>query len=107
MDKYLNLNLVSVDMVELRRTIKCSNCGNEANFYLSTDTGISELLLHGRCPRCGNSLQINYNLVEPGQNTQSSQVSSASSSSSEMVNLDQTLFGQDIASDALKDLIED
>jgi len=107
MDKYLNLNIVSVYMVELRRTIKCSNCGNESNFYLSTDTGISELLLHGRCQRCGNSLQINYNLVEPGQSTQPSSVSSTSSSSSEMVNLDQTLFGQDIASDALKDLIED
>ncbi len=97
-------------MVELKRTIKCSNCGSEANFYLTTDTAISELLLHGRCQRCGNSMQINYNLIDQNQAAQSSgtQTSSTASSSEQVVNLDETLFGtEEMSSDALRDIIED
>lgn len=97
-------------MVELKRTIKCSNCGTEASFYLSTDTAINELLLHGRCQKCGNSMQINYNVIDSSQSQQSSmQSSSVSSASSEqMVNLDETLFGsEEMSSDALRDLIEE
>lgn len=93
-------------MPELKRSIKCSNCSSETNFYLNTDAAISELLLHGRCPRCGNSMQINYTLVDQTTNQQSTQ--STSNSSEQVVNLDETLFGtEDMSSDALRDIIEE
>jgi transcription elongation factor Elf1 len=98
-------------MAELKRTIKCSNCGNESNVYLSSDLTISELLLHGRCQRCGNSLQINYTLVEQGQNPSSTQQQSSSQSEIDaaLPNLDQSLFEtqEQLPSDAIKELIEE
>ena len=94
-------------MPELKRTIKCSNCGSEANFYLNTETAISELLLHGRCQRCGNSMQINYSLVDQNQ-AQSTSSTTTSSSTEQVVNLDETLFGtEEMSSDTLRDIIED
>lgn len=106
MFKYLNS--VGVHMVELKRTIKCSNCGSESSFYLSTDTSINELLLHGRCQKCGNSMQINYNMVDSSQMQQSTISPSASTSSEQIVNLDESLFGSEaMSSDALRDIIED
>lgn len=93
-------------MPELKRTIKCSNCGSEANFYLNTETAINELLLHGRCQRCGNSMQINYSMVDPSQ-AQSS-TTQTTSTSEQVVNLDETLFGtEEMSSDTLRDIIED
>ena len=93
-------------MVELRRTIKCSNCSVETTFYLSTEATIHELLLHGKCSRCGNSLQINYHLVEPGQTAASSLQSSSQSGQTQSVNLDDILFGGNSESNSLKDIID-
>lgn len=94
-------------MVELRRSIRCSNCGNENSFYLSVDMSISELLLHGKCSRCGNSLQINFTLIEPSSSTTPSSASSTGSTSSGgMVNVDESLFEPDIPNDVIKDLME-
>ncbi|MBS3068592.1 hypothetical protein J4450_07840 [Candidatus Micrarchaeota archaeon] len=94
-------------MPELKRTIKCSNCGSEANFYLNTETAINELLMHGKCQRCGNSMQINYSLVDQNQ-AQSTSSTTTSSSTEQVVNLDETLFGtEEMSSDTLRDIIED
>ena len=97
-------------MAELRRTIKCSNCGNDTNFYLSSDLALSELLVHGKCSRCGNSLQLNFNIVDQqGAKVEAQPAASPQSQSSDSgtVNLDETLFGEpDVPSDTIKDLIE-
>jgi ribosomal protein L37E len=95
-------------MVELRRTIRCSNCGNETNFYLSSELTLNELLVHGKCQRCGNSLQLNFNVIDQaGQKIEQGQAASASAEPS-AVNLDETLFNEpaDIPSDTIRDLIE-
>lgn len=100
-------------MVELRRTIRCSGCNTDTNFYLSSEISLNELQLHGKCVRCGNSLQITYNIVEAGQtqssNTTSSSFSSSSSqeTSSQPVNLDDILFSGQDSNTSLKDIIDD
>jgi len=97
-------------MVELRRTIRCSNCGTDTNFYLSSELALSELLVHGRCQRCGNSLQLNFNIVDQsGQAAKQEQAQAATASAEPAsVNLDETLFNEpaDIPSDTIRDLIE-
>ncbi|MDO8553653.1 MAG: hypothetical protein Q7S22_02505 [Candidatus Micrarchaeota archaeon] len=92
-------------MVELRRSIKCSNCGSETSLYLTSELALSELLIHGRCQKCGNSLQINFSMVDPSQPAQQS--SSSSSSETPMINIDQSLFEPEITSESIKDLIEE
>lgn len=96
-------------MTDLRRTIKCSSCGNEASITLSSELEMKELLIAGKCTRCGSSLQISYSLVaeSPSTSTPSSTTSSSSSSSGDMVNLDETLFSPEIPSDTLRDLMEE
>jgi ribosomal protein S27E len=97
-------------MVELRRSIKCSNCGTETTLYLSSEMALSELLVHGRCQKCGNSLQLNFNIVD--SSGQSAKTDSAQSQSqgaeAPAVNLDETLFNEpaDIPSETIRDLIE-
>ncbi len=92
-------------MVELKRTVKCSNCGIESNFYLSVDMSINELMVQGRCIRCGNSIQINFNVVEPSSTSSFSSASSAEET--KIVNIDETLFEPEVPSDVIRDLIED
>ena len=92
-------------MTEVRRTIKCSNCTTETNFYVSTDMGVTELLIHGKCSRCGNSLQINYSVIEPQSGT--APTSQTQSSESSLPNLDQALFEPEMPSESIKELIED
>jgi len=98
-------------MVELRRSIKCSNCGTETTFYLSSEMVLSELLVHGKCQRCGNSLQLNFNIIDSsGQPVKSDSAESSSPQSADTptVNLDETLFNEpaDLPSDTIRDLIE-
>lgn len=92
-------------MVELRRSIKCSNCGSETSLYLSSELALSELLVHGRCQKCGNSLQINFSMVDQAQQQQTS--TSQTSSESPLINIDQSLFEPEISSESIKDLIEE
>ncbi len=101
-------------MAELRRTIKCSNCGVDTNFYLSSELNLSELLVHGKCSRCGNSLQLNFSIVDQSgakveaTPSSSNSASQAQSEESGTVNLDQSLFNSepDNPSETIKDLIE-
>lgn len=91
-------------MTELRRTLRCSNCGNEVNVHINSELDLQELTMAGKCSRCGNSMQVNYNIVDKGASPTSTQ---SQSSQSSMVNLDETLFTPEIPSDAIRDLMED
>ncbi len=100
-------------MVELRRTIRCSNCNADNTFYVSSEISLNELQLHGKC-RCGNSLQITYNIVEVGQ-TNAAPFSSAhsgtpsgsdTSNTTQPVNLDDIFFSGQDSSNSLKDIID-
>jgi len=92
-------------MVEFRRTIRCSNCGNDTNLYLSSDLSLNELMIQGKCSRCGNSLQLNYNIVDTGEKKAGQ--SPPASSEDATVNLDESLFNEpaELPSDAIRDLI--
>lgn len=74
-------------MTEIKRTLRCAGCGYEANFYLSSDMNLNELLVYGKCPRCGNSLQVNFNIV--GAEAKPPEATSSESSS---VNFENTIF---------------
>lgn len=91
-------------MTDLRRTIKCSNCGNESSITVSSDMEVKELLFSGKC-RCGSSMQVTYNVV--GQDSPAASAPSIESSADTVVNLDETLFAPEVPSDTLKDLMED
>ena len=96
-------------MVELKRTIRCSNCNSEANFQLSSDMSMSELQIPGRCQKCGNSMQVTFSIIESGTSSTSGQQSSSSDSAfqeSGLAGIDDTMFTPDITSDAIKDLID-
>lgn len=87
-------------MTDLRRNVRCSNCGFEASLYMSTELEVKDVMFAGRC-RCGSTLQISYSLVG------SEEPSSRQESSEGMVNLDDTIFSPEIPSDTLKDIMED
>jgi hypothetical protein len=92
-------------MVEIKRTIRCSGCGSDTNFYLSSEMDLNELLIHGNCSRCGNSLQLNYNIVEK-EKEESAQESSAQEEEVS-VNLEEALSNDtnEFPSEAIKDLM--
>jgi len=91
-------------MTDVRRTVKCSNCGAESTVNINSELEMKELLLAGTCSRCGNSMQITYNIVEKEASTSSTE---SRSSSEGMVNLDESLFSTETPSDNLKDLMEE
>lgn len=90
-------------MTDLKRSIRCSNCGNEATVYIASELEMSELTLAGKC-RCGNSMQINYSIVGKESPQAAPQ---KTSETSDLVNIDESLFTPEIPSDAIRDLMED
>jgi phage FluMu protein Com len=95
-------------MTSLKRTIRCTGCGNDMNFDINADMTMSELMISGKCPRCNTTIQVNYNMVSGSAPTPSQGVLGQSSESpSQMVNLDESLFTPEVPSDALKDIMED
>lgn len=98
----------SGDSMDFKRTIKCSNCGNETSVYLASELDMHELLLAGRCARCGNSLQLSFNIVDKSASSSApAPVSGQPSQETPTVNIDETLFTPDIPSDTIKDIMED
>jgi len=91
-------------MTDLKRTIKCSSCGNEAGIYLNSELEIRELQFSGKC-RCGSSMQISYSIV--GETATPQPVVKSESPTENLVNIDESLFAPEIPSDTLKDLMED
>jgi hypothetical protein len=92
-------------MTDLKRSIKCSNCGNEASIYLNSELEIKELLFAGKC-RCGNSMQVSYVILGDSPPSSSS-IPKTESETSPLINIDESLFTPEIPSDALKDLMGD
>lgn len=105
-DRYKNNICIMAlgDKMDFKRTIKCSNCGNETNVYLNSELDLNELLLAGRCSRCGNSLQLTFNIVDKSSSTQGAAVSEQPATA---VNLDESLFTPEIPSNTIKDLMEE
>ncbi|VVC03886.1 Uncharacterised protein [Candidatus Bilamarchaeum dharawalense] len=101
--------------MDLKRSIRCTNCGNESNIQISSDLDMKELLIAGKCSKCGSALQINYSLVD----TSASQTNplnhlstqSTEDSSNSIPDLDESLFGSTSSdssdNDMLRDLMED
>jgi len=95
-------------MTSLKRTIRCSGCGNDMNFDINAELTMAELMISGKCPRCSTTIQVNYSLVPSGPQPSTSQsLTSTADSPSEMVNIDESLFTPELPSDALKDIIDD
>jgi len=96
-------------MADFKRTIKCSNCGNESSIYINSELEMSELIVAGKC-RCGNTMQVSYSIVaNASASSVASTTSTGSSASDSMVNLDDTIFGApaDIPSDTLRSIMDD
>ncbi len=89
-------------MTDLRRTIKCSNCGNEASITLSSELDLRELLVAGKCSRCGATMQVSYGIIGESKPSQP-----GTSTSDNMVNIDESLFTPEIPSDTLRDLMDE
>ena len=92
-------------MVEFKRSIRCSNCGVETNFHLSSEMTLNELLIHGSCSSCGNSLQLNFNIVEKEGEKKEETVEETSIDLNQALNPTETTESNDLPSDAIRDLI--
>ncbi len=94
-------------MVDLKRSLKCSSCGNEVSIQLLADITLNELVISGKCSHCGSSMQVNYNLIDNSTPSSASSSSASSSSTPEIVNIDDALFAPEIPSDTIRDLMEE
>jgi len=89
-------------MTDLRRTVRCSNCGYESSVSINSEIDLREMIVSGKCSRCGSAMQVSYNVIETQQAPEPVRAPEESS-----VNLDDTLFNSDIPSDTLRDIMED
>lgn len=95
-------------MTEIRRSVKCSNCGRESAIYLSADLTLNELLVQGKCTSCGGSLQLNYSLVESGNTLSSSSYSTSQEVQDALptVPIEDNMVEEEFPSDSIKDLMD-
>ena len=95
-------------MADFKRTIKCSNCGNESSVYINSELDMSELIIAGKC-RCGSTMQVSYGIIANASSASVASTTSTGSASDNMVNLDDTIFGTpaEIPSDTLRSIMED
>jgi hypothetical protein len=98
--------------------LRCTSCATEANISFSSELEIKEIIVSAECPKCGNSMQLNYQLVGSKNQNQNSLGSQTSLSSTTESNSNTEAFPmssveevfsttEEIPSDALKDLMED
>jgi hypothetical protein len=94
--------------MDFRRTLKCSNCQGEASVNVSTDLELKEIVVAGKC-RCGSTLQATYNIVSPSGISPPYEPPKTPEPESPNpdLNLDESIFGGDIPSDTLRDLMEE
>jgi hypothetical protein len=95
-------------MTEIRRSVKCSNCGRESSIYISADLSLNDLLIQGKCTSCGGSLQLNYSLVDSGSTSSypSSSSSSAVQEALPTVPIEDNMVEEEFPSDAIRDLMD-
>ncbi len=98
-------------MTELRRSIRCSNCGIDSNFSLDSSFILSELVVHAKCSSCSSSIQINFNIVESGSSSSPTSTETPLEEVEEpSINLEEELFAPDMlrsnSDDDISDIIE-
>jgi hypothetical protein len=94
--------------MDFRKSVKCSNCSAEAGFSVSSDLELKEIVIAGKC-RCGATLQATYNIVSPSGSPPPYEPpkNPEPSSPTPDLNLDESIFGTEIPSDTLRDLMEE
>jgi hypothetical protein len=92
-------------MTDLRRSIKCSGCGVESTVNIQSQFDLRDFLLTGKCS-CGNSLQINFNVIEKEVDRTAMPQAEASPST---VNFNDSIFGapSETPSNTLQDIMEE
>lgn len=93
--------------MDFRRTIRCSNCNGEKNISVVTDLELKEIVVAGKCA-CGATLQATYNIVStssppPFEPPKSPEPQSPTPD----LSLDDSIFGNDLPSDTLRDIMEE
>lgn len=91
--------------MDLKRNVRCFKCGTELNFVFNGNIELQQMTAIGKCPVCGNMLQIDFAVVEKSQASQSQAASSDVAANSGIPGLDQAL-SNDLTSEALKNLME-
>ena len=56
--------------MNIKRTVRCTKCGSEFTLNIETTFPVSEIMVTGKCPTCGTMLQINFETIESGTNTE-------------------------------------
>lgn len=92
-------------MSDLKRSLKCSSCGSESSVFVSGGLELREVLIAGKCPSCGTAMQVNYSVIE--KEVRPEQAATYESQGASTPNLDDSIFGSDVPSDTLKDIMED
>ena len=96
-------------MTSLVRSLRCTSCATEASISFSSDLEINELVISAECPKCGNSMQFNYQLVSSKSDQPQTALSGSQTSLFTPTSSIEEVFGtsEEIPSDTLKDLMED
>jgi len=92
--------------MELKRNVRCFKCGSEITFSFSGNIELQQMSAVGKCPVCGNMLQIDFAVVEKSHVAPaSSENISSENISSGIPGLDQAISSE-LTSDTLKNLME-
>lgn len=95
-----------IGMGEFRRTIICSKCGKENYISIGSDIELTEILIAGVCPQCGNTLQLNFKVLEREEGAKEEPNPDIEESQKE-INLSDDMFNLEIPSNEIKELIEE
>ncbi|MEM3422718.1 MAG: hypothetical protein QXF35_00825 [Candidatus Bilamarchaeaceae archaeon] len=90
--------------MDLKRNVKCLKCGAELNFIFNGNIELQQMTAIGKCPVCGNMLQIDFAVVEK-TSVSTHTISTEGTASGGIPGLDQAL-SNDLTSEALKNLME-
>lgn len=96
------------DHMDLKRNVKCLKCGTEMNFVFNGNIELQQMTAVGKCPFCGNMLQIDFAVVEKTPATseqEAAQQSIGGALETGIPGLDQAL-SNDLTSETLKNLME-
>jgi len=94
--------------MDLKRNVRCFKCGTEMNFAFNGNIDLQQMTAVGKCPVCGNMLQIDFAVVEKtaaGAEQSVGQQSFGEKLETGIPGLDQAI-SSDLTADALKNLME-
>lgn len=97
------------DRMDLKRNVKCLKCGTEVNFFFNGNIELQQMTAVGKCPLCGNMLQIDFAVIEKtaaaDEQRQSITQQLGTNLETGIPGLDQAL-SNDLTSETLKNLME-